>query len=243
MSSPLHNRLSIARAIEIETRARFLQMQLWNDRCKEDPSTTDPLSVLEPGVALCRFGYSIQSVDSLGCDFLQGNTVHIAGMLDRGENLVRVSREFSEAEMRYTAGHELGHVVLNHPGETIHRDRPMDPTTWNKKPQEYEADYFSACFWMPAKHLKRCFEQMFLTKQFMLTEETAFALCTTSLDTVVSRYRTTRDLAFALARTQSYAGQPIKSLVEIFNVTTTAMAIRLEELELVLPYSSSRRFG
>lgn len=112
----------------------------------------------------------------------------------------------------------------------------MDPTTWNKKPYECEADYYSACFWMPAKHLKRCFERMFFAKQFVLTEKTAFALCTTSLDAVVSRYRTARDLAFALARTRNYAGQSIKSLVEMFNVTPTAMAIRLEELELVLPY-------
>lgn len=238
MSSSFHNRLPIARAFEIENRARFLQMQLWNDKWKEDPSTTDPLSVLEPGVALRRFGYTIQTVDSLRWDFLQGNTVRVAGLLDRSQKLVRVSREFSEAELRYTAGHELGHVVLNHAGDVIHRDRPMEPTTWNKKPQECEADYFSACFWMPAKHLKRCFERMFFTKQFVLTEETAFALCTTSLDAVVSRYRTARDVAFALARTQSYAGQPIKSLVEMFNVTPTAMAIRLEELELVLPFSA-----
>ncbi|MGH9626675.1 MAG: hypothetical protein ACRD4G_20370, partial [Bryobacteraceae bacterium] len=63
-------------------------MQLWNDQCKEDPSTADPLSVLEPGVALRRFGYSIQSVDSLGWDFLQGNTVRVAGLLDRGRKLV-----------------------------------------------------------------------------------------------------------------------------------------------------------
>jgi hypothetical protein len=45
----------------------------------------------------------------------------------------------------------------------------------------------------------------------------------------------------ALARTISYNGQQFKSLTEIFRVSPTAMAYRLEELGLVADPCAVRR--
>jgi Zn-dependent peptidase ImmA (M78 family) len=155
-------------------------------------------------------------------------------MLDRKQRIVRLSREFPERELLYTASHELAHVVLDHQGETIHRDRPMDPSTWHKDPQEREADYFAACFRMPQKWVRHYFEEIFLTQHFVLTEATAFALFQTSPDVAAAHIRSERDLSLPLARAISY-GRPVRSLIEIFGVTASAMARRLEELRLLTP--------
>jgi len=227
-----HGSLSPTRAREIERCVRRLQGELWKEQLRLDPSTSDELSVLRPGVALERLGYDVQTVDCLGESTLQGKRVRIAGLLDRNDQIVRLSRQFPEPELLYTASHELAHVVLGHQGEMIHRDRPMDPSTWQKDPKEREADYFAACFRMPEKSVRRYFEEIFLTEHFVLTEATAFALFYTSCDVEATRIRSERDLSLTLARATSY-GRPVQSLIEIFNVTPSAMARRLEELRLL----------
>lgn len=227
-----HDSLSPARAREIEQRVRRLQGELWREQLRLDPCTTDELSVLRPGVALERLGYDVQTVDCLGESILQGKRVRIAGLLDRKQQIVRLSRQFPKPELLYTASHELAHVVLGHRGETIHRDRPMDPSTWHKDPQEREADFFAACFRMPQKWVRCYFEELFLTPHFVLNETTAFALFHTTLDVAAARIRSERDLSLPLARATSY-GRPVRSLIEIFNVTASAMARRLEELCLL----------
>ena len=123
--------------------------------------------------------------------------------------------------------------MLGHDGVRIHRDRPMDQVGWYKDQREHEADWFAACFLMPAKQVRSWFGNLFLTEHFILTEQTAFALCTKPIDVVMSRFRTRRDLSIALARANMYGTRPMPSLVELFNVTPQAMAIRLEELDLV----------
>lgn len=228
-----HNHLFSARKHEIETCVRRIQGALWNQQVRVDPAIDDELSVLRPGIALVGLGYDVQTVDGLGESILEGKRSRIAGLLDRKHRVVRLSREFPEPELLYTASHELAHVVLGHHGEMIHRDRPVDPSTWHKDPQEREADYFAACFRMPEKSVRRYFEELFLAPQFVLTDTAAFALFHTSVDVAAAQLRSERDLSLALARATSF-GRPVRSLTEIFNVTASAMARRLEELRLVV---------
>jgi len=77
------------------------------------------------------------------------------------------------------------------------------------------------------------FRQIFLSERFVLNDDTAYALGTKSRDAVMHRCRSLRDLSMMLARTVTFAGRHTRSLVELFRVTPTAMAIRLEELDLV----------
>ena len=227
--------ISASRWRAIEHQARFLQLELWNSRNSlwKSDAPNDPIDVLQPGVALKQKGYKIQTVDSLPEETHQGQRIKTAGLLDQDNRVVQISRAFSRQEQFFTSAHELGHVVLGHDGVRIHRDRPMDQVGWYKDQREHEADWFAACFLMPAKQVRSWFGNLFLTEHFILTEQTAFALCTKPIDVVMSRFRTRRDLSIALARANMYGTRPMPSLVELFNVTPQAMAIRLEELDLV----------
>jgi hypothetical protein len=94
---------------------------------------------------------------------------------------------------------------------------------------------------MPGRQVHRWFRKFFLTDRFVLNDDTAFALCTKPLDSVLQRIRSHRDLSLTLARTISYNGQQFKSLAELFRVSPTAMACRLEELGLAFDPRASHR--
>jgi|SRR6185437_8671371 len=227
----------------IERRARFIHMELWNLRAELwGTEELDPLDALEPGVALKLKGFRIETVSSLGEMISGGKPVQVAGLIDRKQQVVRIaSSRFSAVEQRFTAAHELAHAILHPNGELLHRDRPADILRWQKDPEEREADFFAACFLMPEKQVRLWFRRLFLTDQFALNDDTAFALCTKPLDVVLPRFRSLRDLSLALARTISYNSRQFKSLAELFRVSPTAMAYRLEELELVVNPRAVRR--
>ncbi|MEO8746796.1 MAG: ImmA/IrrE family metallo-endopeptidase [Rhodanobacter sp.] len=237
--APLHT----PHLVPIERRARFTQLELWNLRAELwGTAEIDPLHAIEPGVALKLNGFRIETVSTLGEMISSGKLVQVAGLIDRKDRIVRVaSSRFSHVEQRFTAAHELAHAILHPNGALLHRDRPADTTRWHKDPEEREADFFAACFLMPEKQIRRWFRKLFLTDQFALNDDTAFALCAKPLDIVLSRIRSHRDLSLALARAISYNGQQFKSLAELFRVSPTAMAHRLEELRLVVDLCALRR--
>ena len=233
-----------SRWTKIENQVRFLQLELWNDRRTLWGASVpvEPLGVLQPGVAFKLKGYTIESAHSLEQTTLTGERIQVAGLIDRSRKAVQVSTRFSREEQHFTAAHELGHIVLVHLGDEIHRDRPFgERARFPRSPQEREADWFATCFLMPAKQLKAIFEQTFLTRKFVLDDDTAFALCTKPLDVVLHRCRTVRDLSLMIASAITYGGRPIAPLYRIFGVSRTAMAIRLEQLGLVTDPRLGRR--
>jgi len=239
VNSAVHN----FRWVPIERQARFIQMELWNLRAELwGTDEIDPLNALEPGVALKLKGFRIETVSTLGEMISNGKPAQVAGLIDRKHQIVRVaSSRFSAVEQRFTAAHELAHAILHPNGDLLHRDRPADNTRWQKDPEEREADFFAACFLMPEKQIRLWFRSLFLTGQFALNDDTAFALCTKPLDIVLPRFRSLRDLSLALARTISYNSRQFKSLSELFRVSPTAMAYRLEELGMVVDPCAVRR--
>lgn len=239
------NRGNRSRREIIADQARFLQLELWNsrDRIAWFRKPEHPLDVLEPGVALTLKGYTVESVPSLAPVMVAGVRREIAGEIDRETQVVRISCAFHGNEQRYTAAHELGHAILHPRGESIHRDRPMDFAHSHKEPEEKEADWFAAYFLMPERQVRPIFKQLFATDRFELTEDTAFALCTSSIEDVLEQCMSIRHFSLMLARAIRYRGIGIPSLASIFRVSDTAMAIRLEELGLVaeLPIAARRR--
>jgi hypothetical protein len=224
----------------IEARVRYLQLELWNKRhelwCTSVPQ--HPLDVLEPGVALRMRGFQIVSATAIEETTLLGDRTQIAGELDPAAKTVRISSRFPEEEQRFTAGHELGHIELGHQltssSGTIHRDRPYGQKHGLSRPaQEWEADCYSSYFLMPTRHVFRQFKLQFGTDRFVLTDDTAFALSTKSVDLVQERCRSDRDLAMCLVSTLAYGGRPVVPFHKIFRVSRTAMAIRLNQLNLV----------
>jgi Zn-dependent peptidase ImmA (M78 family) len=219
---------------EIEGIARRLHVELWNRRKDIWPTQNDisPAEILDPSTALISIGYAVHVAESLGQYSGDGELFEVAGLIDNSKSEVQVSRRFSPDIRRFTIAHELGHAIL-HSSSGLHRDRALDGAGAAREPREAEADLFASYFLLPEKPLREAFERMFLTQRFVLTEETAFALTSKSLDVLQRRCRTARDLARILASAEYYNGVHFDSLARRFGVSTEAMAIRLEELGLI----------
>lgn len=239
----MQHEMSLSRRQEIAERVFALHeeiksrsFELWDGR-----PPAEEVRLLEPMVAFELLGYEARTVDYLGEDSFDGNRLEVAGLLDTSERVVQVSLRFSKEEQLFTAAHELGHVVLHPERMTLHRDRPLKGSDYQRDLVEREADWFAVCFLMPPELVRDRFQQVFGIGPFQLTDETAFALISSSLEQFMSVCRSQRDLARTLAETNSYGGRAIMPLKKFFGVSTTAMAIRLEELALVAPLPQRAR--
>ncbi len=219
---------------DIESKVRELQLEIWSRRNEFWPEAipTDPVKLLDPFVAAKCIGYKYVEAEFLG----QGSDKEIAGIVDRINKQISISRRFKKNVSRFTAAHELGHALL-HQEATMHRDRPMDGSSKSNEPRdamEIEADKFATCFLMPEKLVRARFQQVFGVKgTFVLSDNTAFALDSNNPEGLFNQCRTTRVLARILASVEQYNGRHMHSLANQFSVSVEAMAIRIEELGLI----------
>ncbi|VAX11406.1 hypothetical protein MNBD_GAMMA25-1610 [hydrothermal vent metagenome] len=218
----------------IESKVRKLHLEIWSRRNEFwfEAVPTDPVKLLDPFVAAKCIGYKYVEVEFLG----QGSDKEIAGIIDRTNKQISISRRFKKNVSRFTAAHELGHALL-HQETTMHRDRPMDGSS---KPNglrdamEVEADKFATCFLMPENLVRTRFQQVFGVKDtFVLNDNTAFALDPINPEGLFNQRRIIRDLARILASVEQYNGRYMHSLANQFFVSVEAMAIRIEELGLI----------
>lgn len=219
-------------AAQIEEVAIELQRRIWRDRSDiwEGAAPSDPINILNPSLALQLLGFEYDEVETIGQYIHRGVKIEVAGTIDKMARQVQISCQFPGNIRNFTAAHELGHALL-HSAPGLHRDRPMDGASLSKEPREFEADKFATFFLMPAKLIKERFTQQFGTDHFVLTEDTNFALTrSTALDHARTRLR---DLTRKLAGAERYNGQARIPLATQFRVSNEAMAIRLEELDLV----------
>ena len=221
---------------QIEVIVRKLQMNMWRRRAEIWPEEKKrgPLDIIDPSAALESIGYTVQVHESLGQYSGNGELFEVAGILDNSHPQVLISRRFSTEIRNFTMAHELGHAIL-HAELGMHRDRALDGAPGNRSSnsKEVEADIFAAYFLLPEKQVRIAFEQVFLTQCFILNEATAFALTSESLDSLMNKCRTLRDLTRLLASAEHYNGVNFYSMAKQFRVSIEAMAIRLEELRLV----------
>jgi Zn-dependent peptidase ImmA (M78 family) len=223
------------RSIELE--ARNLLGRIWRSQEELFPlGAPQPLHMLEPEIAARLLGYQLEYADGLGRWRRGSADFEIAGLLDQQRHLIRVSTKFAYPTMRFTAAHELGHVVLRHPGHVIHRDRPVfDVQQGNSRdPQEQEADYFAACLLAPARLLTDEFKKRFgIGPPLPLNDDVAFNLCGESAHALMRAGPDSLKFAAMVASTRRFNGRHFQSLAEMFNISVSAMAIRLQELHLV----------
>ena len=221
---------------QIEKIARDLQVQLWRIRAEIFPSErdVDPLALLDPFVALRCIGFRCDLVDSLGRHMWEGKYLDVAGIIDDSTRTVQISREFDSPVRKFTAAHELGHAVL-HDARGLHRDRALDGGELRRRRDrtEREADDFATYFLMPERLVRSAFENAFKAREFVLNEDTAFALNAGDLESLRATCPELRDLSRLLAGTTRYDGVQFYSPAEQFGVSVEAMAIRLEELNLI----------
>lgn len=220
--------------IEIERRVKNLHKRIWQNRNKiwSNATLPNPIDMLDPVIALKFIGYDCDLDETLGQFYSDGKLIEVAGIIDKPSAKVRISRQFSNNIRSFTAAHELGHALL-HQTNGLHRDRPLDGTAMSRDHVELEADKFATFFLMPRKLVKTTFKQFFLTDRFSLNEATTFALGLGDFVALKKKCKTLRQLSKVLASAEYYNGLQFISLANQFRVSTEAMAIRLEELELL----------
>jgi hypothetical protein len=163
-----------------------------------------------------------------------------AGLIDRAENRIVVAQKHRLEWRRFTIAHEIGHWVL-HANMNYHRDRPMNggERANSARPQaEQEADTFAAELLMPGKALKRKFIDAFGSQidgrqpnhewAFWFSAGTRHQVDEIQFSAEL-RYR-----AMIVAETCSFGTRHFTPLVKTFGVSSTAMAIQLEDLRLVI---------
>ena len=237
---PFHVKTEVAKSghrfseAEIKQKAKELREIIWKNRKliwgANIPS--DPTDMLDPSVIFEYMGYDYDLDETLGQYRSQGQLIEVAGVIDSSSKRVRISRQFSPEVRLFTLAHELGHAVL-HEARGLHRDRSLDGTTMSRDAIETEADKFATNFLMPEKLVVARFASQFATECFALNEATVFALSGGNLSDFQKKCQTLRDLSRILAKVEYYNGLYFTSLSNQFRVSPEAMAIRLEELELL----------
>lgn len=219
---------------EIEHKAVNLQKLMWKNRQKIWPNikVTNPISILDPLVAFRLIQYDIDTEQNLGEFIIDGKRIEVAGMIDITAKKVRISRQPKPNIQRFTAAHELGHAMM-HIEKGLHRDKPVDGITKSRDYKEFEADKFATFFLMPSKLVRETFRRYFLTEMFTLSEATAIALGFDSCDEALKKCNNLRTLSKFIAGATRFNGRHFDSLAIQFGVSNEAMAIRLEELNLL----------
>ncbi|UJP63824.1 ImmA/IrrE family metallo-endopeptidase [Mongoliitalea daihaiensis] len=224
------NVLSKVNVSEIEKTVRAFQLQLFNDSTSKDLD-----SVTNAELAFNFLGYDIKKVPSLGVFNDFDGTKETAGAIDNVKKIVRVATKFSPPVQRYTMAHELGHAILHHNNlRLLHRDRELDSRIDNPRRDsiEVQADKFAAFFLMPRKEMKAQFLARFHTEKLKINEDVAFHLGI-SLSDLQKEYKEKRHLSRFIASTSTYSGKSFDSLANQFKVSIEAMAIQIEELDLI----------
>lgn len=217
---------------EIERLVTNLQRRIW-DRRSEFGLAPDcaPVEALESDLAASLLGYEFLVKPSLGWIAQGRNRIAVAGMVNHAERIISIASDIEPRVSRFTAAHEIGHVVLHPQLEGLHRDRPTVGIGARRDQIEIEADTFATLFLMPRRLLVSEFNRRFL-QPFALEDDTSFALLGKSLDAVERMLPTRRHVSRELAAARSYNGRHFESLATYFGVSVEAMAIRLEELGL-----------
>jgi hypothetical protein len=161
----------------------------------------------------------------------------IAGIIDRALEQITVATKFDLVVRRFTLAHELGHWFL-HSGLVYHRDFPISGTEPSDglSIEEREANLFAAEMLMPrrlvadlffAKYGRSCMHPDEIDEElaFKLSLGTGVVLSPGDLKALGRRKRS------RLLAKDTHLGVPMS---DVFAVSTGAMAIRLEELDLSL---------
>lgn len=220
--------------IAIEKQARLVQYEIWSRRDALFPlGVPPPLVMFQPDLAAKVLGLQYEYREGLGCFGQRRDRFETAGMIDRRRGIIAVSTRFPYPTQRFTGAHEIGHYVM-HPGEVMHRDRPIyDITNYVRKPMEQEADYFAACFLAPKKLVEERFAAHFLKAPLPLNEDVAWNLLGEASHELLGPSAGSLDFAAAVAGAKTFNGKRFTSLAEYFGISVSAMAIRLQELGLL----------
>ncbi len=210
---------------------RSLHEGLWSHYSGRLKSSIDKnvsiIDFIDLDRAASQISIEIERVPDLGVYDEGLRTISTAGIFDRPAGKISICTSFPAEVQRFTAAHEIGHALLHPQMNVAHRDRALEGARLKRDTIEFEADYFAVLFLMPEKSVRKEFESRFLTQEFHLNDDTAYALGI-KLGEYYSRERISRHLASAIR----YNGRYFYSLTQVFGLSVEAVALRLEELGL-----------
>jgi formiminotetrahydrofolate cyclodeaminase len=219
---------------EIENIARDFQNLLFKEKINfQQYENSSLINLLDPIKLIRKLNFQFEESPYLESDLINGKYVNIAGLIDRNNMTISVSKQYPPEVRNFTAAHELGHLLM-HNFDVMHRDIPIDSPLPNRPSVEYQADKFAAYFLMPTKLVFNAYTEIYGNDSFELNEESSRALFNKDLADVERIYNSKRKLSRALASSKFYYGRSFISLAQTFKVSVEAMAIRLEELDLVI---------
>ena len=223
---------------DIEAIAKNIQNDLWKNRVDiwTDGGDRGAIDLLDPPSAFHVLGYRFERAPFLGQIVDGGDVTEVAGLIDKPERYAAISEQFAPVVQVFTAAHELGHAIL-HKADRQFRDRGLDGSLIRgHRPQvEYEADKFAAYFLMPESVMRQTFRVIFGSDRFTISDNSAFSLGLQDSRRLLAASPTLRSLSLLLAKAGMFAGNPVTPIAELFGVSYEAMAIRIEELELIDP--------
>jgi len=164
-----------------------------------------------------------------------GSEREIAGLLERSSRTVSVASKYSPQIRRFTAAHELGHLILHNAVQSF-REAPVtdDRLQRRRTPIEMEADLFAAEYLMPSALVRGFYKKSFgeAIEASSIDDEIAFYFVGGHSPSTL-RSMELLELAKIVAQTPPFTTPDAKPLTEIFGVSAFAMAIQLLDLELV----------
>ncbi|MCU0442106.1 MAG: cyclodeaminase/cyclohydrolase family protein [Bacteroidia bacterium] len=218
---------------EIENLARRIQNSLWEyrDLIWGENKPKNLLGILKPAKVIKLLKYAFHKVYTLG---VNERNEEIAGIINNKDFTIKISSKYRPDVVNFTTAHELGHALL-HDKIELHRDLPLDGATTDgsRSIEEIQADKFAACFLMPRKIVTQLFQELFGVNKLTVNEQTALFFNFGSVMELRKKVRNKRDLSRFVSSCEYYNFRPFTSLAKIFQVSTEAMAIRLEELDLI----------
>jgi formiminotetrahydrofolate cyclodeaminase len=192
-----------------------------------------PASAKPESVFRLVLGYEVK-IDDLSLIKPFSDKTSVAGAIDQDRKIAKVSSSLPETSIRFTLAHELGHALM-HRQTILHRERESQygEAGYKRGKIEAQADQFAAAFLMPDKLVQEHVQARFGLSRMVINQVTANRLGFKSTSHALARFRTLREFSLHIATLNHYGTGPIVPLTEFFIVSASAMAIRLEELNLV----------
>ena len=161
--------------------------------------------------------------------------MRLGGFFNRTVPLIAIADQLKPRTKRFTLAHEVGHFRL-HPGMHHHREMPIHGLGEPKdplEPEELQANHFAGCLLVPTSLLKKAFWSTFKVDYLTLTDDVAYELL--DEDDMSLMNSPPHSLAFhrRVAEVERFRGKQFQSLVNLFQVHPTTMAIRLRQCGLV----------
>ena len=228
----LYGRLDISHN-DLDNIVRDLHLLLWEYKHliwqKNTPRT--PLEVVNSEKVIKLLKYELIKNGAIGTS---ASGEEIGGVIDNRIDRIVISSDYPLDVINFTTAHELGHALL-HDQLVLHRDKPIsEPNERAERPlEEKQADKFAALFLMPDKLVRTMVVKLFGVSQLEFNQEIVSSLNGQSIINFSKKINKRRAFSRLIAKTTMYNYKPFTPLHKIFKVSVEAMAIRLEELNLV----------